>query len=160
MANVARRRYDAGPVRGAIDEMAVVAAATGVGADIPLSAGADPPAMSPERPRLLAGRVVAAVVLQVVGYAAIIVLFSHDDPTSVLEPVSRIPAVILIPLAVPAIPATLVATAVGAVTTAAGLPPESIPAVLLTSGDVFFYASAVVVAVAAAWLQDRLSQGR
>jgi hypothetical protein len=116
--------------------------------------------MSPERPRLLAGRVVAAVVLQVVGYAAILVLFSHDDPTSVVEALSGVPAVILIPLAVPAIPATFAATAVGAVTTAAGLPPESIPAVLLASGDVFVYASAVAVAVAAAWLQDRLSQVR
>jgi hypothetical protein len=53
-----------------------------------------------------------------------------------------------------------VATAVGAVTAAVGLPPESIPAVHLASGDVFGYASAVVVAVAAAWRQDRLSQVR
>jgi hypothetical protein len=74
--------------------------------------------------------------------------------------VSRVPAVILIPLAVPAIPATLVAVAVGAVRTAVGLPPESIPAVLLASGDVFVYASAVVVAVAVAWRQDRQSQVR
>jgi hypothetical protein len=74
--------------------------------------------------------------------------------------VSRVPAVILIPIAVPAIPATLVAVAVGAVTTAAGLPPESIPAVLLAAGDVFVYASAVVVAVAVAWRQDRQSQVR
>ena len=156
-----RRRYDAGPVRidGGITEMAVVDA-TGVEADIPLSAGADPPAVSPERPRLLAGRVVAAVLIQVVGYAALLVLFPHGDPTRVVEALSGVPAVILIPLAVPAIPAALVALAVGAVTTAAGLPPESIPAVLLTSGDVFFYASAVVVAVAAAWLQERLSQVR
>ena len=64
------------------------------------------------------------------------------------------------PLAIPAIPATLVATAVGTVTTAAGLPPESIPAVLLASGDVSVYASAVAVAFAAAWRQDRLSPVR
>jgi hypothetical protein len=140
--------------------MAVVDAVTGVGADIPMSAGADPPAVSPERPRLLAGRVVAAVVLQMVGYAALLVLFPQGDPTSIVEALSGVPAVILIPLAVPAIPATLVALAVGAVTTAAGLPPESIPAILLASGDVFVYASAVVVAVGAAWLQERLSQVR
>jgi hypothetical protein len=158
---VVRRRYGAGPVRidGGIAEMAVVEA-TAVEADIPLSIRADPPAVSPERPRLLAGRVVAAVVLQVVGYAALLVLFPHADPTSVVEALSGVPAVILIPLAVPAIPATLLALSVGAVTTAAGLPPQSIPAVLLASGDVYFYASAVVVAVTAAWVQDRLSQVR
>ena len=130
-----RRRHDAGTVRidVGIDEMAVVDATTGVGHDIPLSAGADPPAVCPERSRLLAGRV-AAVVLQVVGYAALLVLFRHGDPTSVVEALSGVPAAILIPLAVPAIPATLVATAVGAVTAAVGLPPESIPAVLLGSG--------------------------
>ena len=155
-----RCRYDAGSVGidSGIDQRAVVGATTGVGSDIPLSIGADPPAVSPERPRLLAGRVVAAVVLQVVGYAALLALFPHGDPTRVVEALSGVPAVILIPLAVPAIPATLVATAVGAVTTAAGLPPESIPAVLLASGDVVVYASAVAVAVAAAWLQDRLSK--
>ena len=73
---------------------------------------------------------------------------------------SRLPAVMLIPFAVPAIPATLVALAVGAVTAAAGLPPESIPAVLLAAGDVFVYASAVAVGVAAAWRQHRLSPVR
>ena len=52
------------------------------------------------------------------------------------------------------------AVAVGAVRTAAGLPPEPIPAVLLGSGDAFVSTSAVVVAVAAAWRKDRLSQMR
>jgi hypothetical protein len=52
MANVIRRRYDAGPVRidGGIDQMVGVAATTGVGADIPLSAGADPPPCPPSAP--------------------------------------------------------------------------------------------------------------
>ena len=74
-----RRPNNAGPVRGAIREMAVVDATTGVEANIPLS-----PALTHrhvlDRPRLLAGRVVAAVLLQGVGYAAILVLCSRDDP--------------------------------------------------------------------------------
>jgi len=113
--------------------------------------------MSSQRPRRPVGRAVAAVGLQTLGCAAILVLFPHGEPSGLVETVSGLPTVVLIPLAVPAIPATLLAFGVGAVLTAGGLSPASIPAVLLARGDVVVLASAAVVA---AWGQLRLSRVR
>lgn len=92
-------------------------------------------------------RVVAALRLQVAGYAALLALFPHSSPSGVADAVARAPSVVLIPLAIPAIPATLSTIAVGAV----GPAPESIPAIVLARGDVLFFASAYVAGVAAAW---------
>lgn len=127
---------------------------------MPMSTDADRPAMAHQRPRILLVRVLAALLLQLIGYAAILVLFPHGDPSSLVEALSGVPPVVLIPLAIPAIPATLLAIAVGVGLAAAGLPPSAMPALLLARGDVLVFASATALAVAAAWLQDRAAQRR
>ncbi len=106
------------------------------------------------------GRAVAALLLQVVGYAAMLVLFPHSSPTDLLAVLSGVPPVVLIPLAIPAIPAVLLTIALGAALGAAGVPPASLPALLLARGDVVFFASATVIAVLAAWADDRVSAMR
>lgn len=103
------------------------------------------------------GRVVALVLLQAAGYAAILVLFQHDGATGLVDAVAGAPPVVLIPLAIPAVPATLLSIGLGGVLGAVGLPPASLPAIALAHGDVVFAASAVVVAVAAAWADERTS---
>lgn len=111
--------------------------------------------MSPTPSSFLNGRVVAAVLLQVAGYAALLVLVPHGSPTGLVESLSAVPPVVLIPLAVPAIPATLLAVALGVALGAVGVAPQSIPAVALTRGDVLFFISAYLVGVAAAWADRR-----
>lgn len=103
---------------------------------------------------------VAAVVLQVADFAALLVLVPHSNPTRLGAVLSVAPLVVLVPLAIPAIPATLLAVGLGAAIGAAGVPPESLPALLLTNGDVLFSASALAVAVAATWAGDRLASTR
>lgn len=106
------------------------------------------------------GRVLAALILQTVGYAAVLVLFPHSSPTGVVEPLTGLPPVVLIPLAIPAIPSVLLTVALGAILGAAGIAPGSIPALLLARGDVLFFASALVVAIVAAWADGRSPVGR
>ncbi len=106
---------------------------------------------------MLNARVVAALVLQVVGYAALLALLSPAELAGPVDAIAGVPAVVLIPLAVPATPAALLALAVGAVLGAVGLPPASLPAVLLADGDVVFFACACVVAVVAARLDGPAS---
>lgn len=116
--------------------------------------------MAPDISDLPVGRVLAALLLQVAGYAALLALFPHSSPTGLVDALSGVPDFVLIPLAIPAIPATLLTILLGAVSTAVGVPPQSLPAILLTRGDVFFFASAFAVAVAAAWADDRLATMR
>ena len=108
-------------------------------------------------PSPLNGRVVAAFLLQVAGYAALLALLSPETQTAVVEALAGVPAVVLIPLAVPATPAALLALAVGAVLGAVGLPPASVPAVLFAPGDVVFFICAYVVGVVAQLLDDPAS---
>lgn len=116
--------------------------------------------MSPKAADLPLGRVLAALLLQVVGYAALLVLFPHSSPTGLVDSLSAVSAVVLIPLAIPAIPATVLTIVLGVLLGAVWVPPESLPAILLTRGDVLFFASALVVAVAAAWADERTSSVR
>ena len=108
-------------------------------------------------PSPLNARVVAAFLVQLVGYAALLALLSPEAPTAVVEALAGIPAVVLIPLAVPAAPAALFTFAVGAVLGAVGLPPASVPAVLFAPGDVVFFVCAYVVGVIAARLDGPAS---
>ena len=108
-------------------------------------------------PSPLNGRVVAALVIQLVGYAALLALLSPETSTAVVGALAGAPPVVLIPLAVPAAPAALLALAVGAALGAVGLPPASVPAVLLARGDVVFFVCAYVVGVVAARLDGPAS---
>jgi len=112
--------------------------------------------MSPTRSSLLNGRVVAVLVLQVVGYVALLALFADGDPSTAVETLAGVPAFVLIALAIPAIPAALLAVAVGAVLAAVGLSPESLPAVALARGDVLVFVCAYLVGVAAVWADDNV----
>ena len=101
-------------------------------------------------PSPLSGRVVAAFLVQLAGYASLLALLSPETSTAVVDALAGAPPVVLTPLAVPAAPAALLAFAVGAVLGAVGLSPASVPAVLFAPGDVVFLVCAYVVGVVAA----------
>ena len=109
--------------------------------------------MSPER-SLLDRRVVVAFLLQVVGYAALLAVFPHSEPAAVVETLRRLPTVVLVVAAMPPVPALALTLAVGGALSLVGLPPESLPALLLARGDVLFFASALTVPVASAWVLE------
>lgn len=106
--------------------------------------------MSIDRSLLLNRRVLVAFGLQVVGYAALLAVYPHSEPSAIVEALRPVPAVVLVLVALPAIPALVLTIVVGAVLGPLGLPPESIPAILLARGDVLFFVGASVVAVASA----------
>lgn len=114
--------------------------------------------MAPTPSDLPVERVVAALLLQVAGYAAVLVLFPHGNPTGLVDTLAGVPPVVLIPLAVPAVPATVLTVALGAVLAAAGVSSSAIPPIALARGDVLFFASATAVAVAAAWADERTAE--
>lgn len=114
--------------------------------------------MAPDIADLPVGRVLAALLLQVAGYAGVLALFPHGSPTGAVDALAGVPDFVLIPLAIPAVPATLLTILLGALLGAVGVPPASLPAILLANGDVLFVASALVVAVAAAWTDARLDE--
>ena len=90
-------------------------------------------------------------MLQVVGYAALLAVYPHSEPSAIVEALQGIPTVLLLPFVLPAIPALVLTLAVGAVLSLVGLAPESIPALLLTRGDALFFACAYAVATASVW---------
>ena len=104
--------------------------------------------MAPPASSFPDARVVAALCLQVAGYAALLAPSLPGTPSVVVDAVTRAPPVVLMPLAIPATPSTI---AVGAAPGAVGPAPESIPASVLARSDVLFFASAHTVGVAAAW---------
>jgi hypothetical protein len=118
-------------------------------------AAADGGVVSPER-SLLDRRVVVAFLLQVVGYAALLAVFPHSEPAAVVETLRRLPTVLLVVAALPPVPALALALAlaVGGALSLVGLPPESLPALLLARDDVLFFASALTVPVASAWVLE------
>ena len=108
-------------------------------------------------PSPLNGRVVATLLVQLAGYAALLALLSPEASTAVVDALAGAPPVVLIPLAVPATPAALLALAVGAALGAVGLSPASVPAVLLAPGDVVFFVCAYVVGIVARLLDGPAS---
>lgn len=99
------------------------------------------------------GYVVAAVLLQLVGYAALSALVPHGDFAAVFEPLQRVPTVLLVPVAILAVPAVVLATALGAVLSIVGLQPTTVLVII----------SAYIVSVVGVWayrgLNDRGSDG-
>ena len=69
--------------------------------------------------------VLATVVLQLVGYAALSALVPHGDFATVVAPLQRVPTVLLVPVALVAVPAVVIAVALGALLTAVGLQPTN-----------------------------------
>ena len=93
--------------------------------------------------------VVALFSLQIVGWIGLVATFDHS-PGPAVEWVQTLPAVVrlpLLPLGLLAIPALGVALAVGWLLSLAGVPPASIPPILIAQGDVLVFASAYLVAV-------------
>lgn len=111
--------------------------------------------MSLDRAALVNRRLTVALILQVVGSAALLAVYPHSEPTAVVEALQGVPTVLLVLLALPALPALALALAAGAVLSLVGLPPGSIPALLLARGDVLFFACAYAVAIASAWASRR-----
>lgn len=107
------------------------------------------------RPLLLNGRVLAAFLLQVVGYGALLAIYAHSEPSSIVELLQRAPTPLLIPFALFGIPAVALATALGALLSIVGLSPGAIPALLVARGDVVVFVIAYGLSVASVWAYRR-----
>lgn len=103
-------------------------------------------------------RVVVAFFIQLLGYAALLAVFPHSELSPIVETLRGIPAILLIPFALPAIPAFLLTLLSGAILSAIGAPPETLPAVLFARGDVVFFACAYAVGVASAWTNRKKAE--
>lgn len=85
--------------------------------------------------------IIAVVLLQLVGYAALSALVPHSDFATVVEPLQRLPAVLLVLVALIAVPAVVIAVALGAFFAAVGLQPTK----------TLVLAGAYLVSVASLW---------
>lgn len=70
--------------------------------------------------------VVAAVLIQLIGYAALSALVPHSDFAAVVEPLQRVPAILLVPVALVAVPAVILAVILGALLAVLGLQPTTV----------------------------------
>jgi hypothetical protein len=93
--------------------------------------------------------------VQGVGYAALLAVVPHSEPTAVVTLLGRVPTPVLLPFALLALPAVVVALALGTVLSLVGLSPTSLPALLLARGDVLVFVGALAVGAAAVRLWDR-----
>lgn len=99
-------------------------------------------------PAPLGGRyVVAGVLVQLLGYAALSALVPHGEFTVILEPLRRVPVVLLVPVALVAVPAVVLALALGALLSVVGVQP----------GIVVVIVSTYVVSVASLGIYRRAS---
>jgi hypothetical protein len=97
--------------------------------------------------------------VQIVGWIGLVATFDHS-PGPVVDWVQMLPELarlLLLPLAILSIPAVGIALGVGWVLSLGGLPPESIPPLLIARGDVLVFASAYAVAVGSAWVVTRIT---
>lgn len=98
-------------------------------------------------------------VVQIVGWVGLVATFDHS-PGSVVGWVQMLPAavrILLLPLAIFSIPAVGIALGIGWALAYGGLPPETIPALLIAQGDILVFASAYAVAVSGAWGLSRIT---
>jgi hypothetical protein len=96
----------------------------------------------------LNGRVLVAFLLQVIGYGALLAIYQHSDPASLVEPLQRAPTPLLIPFAAFGVPEVVLATVLGALLSSVGLSAETIPALLVARGDVVVFVAAYGISVA------------
>jgi putative Mn2+ efflux pump MntP len=92
--------------------------------------------------------IVAGVLLQFVGYAALSALVPHSDFATVVEPLQRLPAVLLVLVALVAVPVVVIAIALGAFLAVVGLQP-TIALVLV---------GAYLVSIAGLWVYRRITE--
>jgi hypothetical protein len=113
-----------------------------------------------DRSLLVNRRVAVAFVLQTLGYAALLAVYPHSELSPLVEALQVIPSILLIPFALPALPAFLLTLVLGGILSVAGLPPQSLPPLLLARGDVLFFISAYVIGVGSAWANRRADELR
>jgi putative Mn2+ efflux pump MntP len=92
--------------------------------------------------------IVAGVLLQFVGYAALSALVPHSDFATAVEPLQRLPAVLLVLVALVAVPVVVIAIALGALLAVVGLQP-TIALVLV---------GAYLVSIAGLWVYRRITE--
>lgn len=93
----------------------------------------------------------AAVLIQFVGYAALSALIPHSDYASLVEPLQRVPVLLLVPFAITAIPALVLALAFGGILSVVGAQPTNVLVVI----------SIYLVGVASVWGYRKIkSNGR
>jgi len=104
--------------------------------------------------------VVSLFLVQIVGWVGLVATFDHS-PGPVVGWVQMLPELVrllLLPVAILSIPALVLALVVGWGLSLGGLPPESIPPLLIARGDVLVFAGAYVVAVGGAWRISRITE--
>ncbi|EJN57481.1 hypothetical protein HSB1_41690 [Halogranum salarium B-1] len=79
-----------------------------------------------KRTDLIDGYVVAAILLQIAGYPALSALVPHSDFAAVVEPLRQVPPILLVPIAILAVPAVVVAMALGVLISVVGLQPTTV----------------------------------
>ena len=105
--------------------MAGVQSASYPGTECDRTAGSSLRESIVKRTDLIDRYVVAAILLQLAGYAALSTLVPHSDFAAAVEPLRHVPPILLVPIAVLAIPAVVVALALGALVSVVGLPPTA-----------------------------------
>lgn len=94
--------------------------------------------------------VVATVLLQLVGYAALSAIVPHSDFAAVVAPLQRVPTILLVPVAVLAIPAVVLAIALGVILSIVGVRPTTVLVLI----------SAYIVSVVGLWAYRRVNERR
>lgn len=67
----------------------------------------------------------AAVLIQFIGYAALSALIPHSDYSSLVEPLQRVPVLLLVPFAAVAVPAFVLALVFGRTLSLIGVQPTN-----------------------------------
>lgn len=114
-----------------------------------------------KRPAPLNPIVVGLFLTQVIGWIVLMAMFDHTD-TGIVGWVSHLPEgarIALLPFAVVALPAVILAVVLGFALSIIGIDPASIPAILLVSGDVLGLLSAYLLAIGAALFLESMDRG-
>ncbi len=103
-----------------------------------------------KRTDLIDGYVVAAILLQLAGYAALSALVPHSDFAAAVEPLRQVPPILLVPIAILAVPAVVVAIALGVLISVVGLQPTTVLVLI----------SIYLVSVMSLWVYRRGKRGQ
>jgi hypothetical protein len=103
-----------------------------------------------KRTDLVDGYVVAAILLQLAGYAALSALVPHGDFAAGVDPLQHVPPILLVPIAILAIPAVVIAIALGVLISVVGLQPTTVLVLI----------SIYLVSVTGLWVYRRGRRGQ